>query len=77
MTMNALLEDIKHAVRYRFSEYEVKLFELNSKKGKIESKCQRLIKLVGSGELIPSELVNKNIAQHQTDIQRFEVKINE
>lgn len=29
---NALLEDIKHAVRDRFSEYEVKLFELNSKK---------------------------------------------
>ena len=47
------------------------------KKGKIESKCQRLIELVGSGDLIPSELVNKNIAQHQTDIQRLEVKINE
>ncbi|MDO6533851.1 recombinase family protein [Alteromonas stellipolaris] len=77
MTMNALLEDIKHAVKDKFSEYEIKLFELNSKKGKIESKCQRLIDLVGSGELVPSELVNKNITQHQSDVYRLENKIKE
>lgn len=71
-SMNEILGDIKNIVSTKLAEMDVRLFNLNSSRAKTAQKYERLLTLLASGELEPTDFVKKNMSKYEAEIAHLD-----